>query len=230
MRKLIILLFLLLFLVVPVAQADQYKVEGGKVLSAPSVWKDTGVKVTPEAEKYPDASVRALGSGKPVEVAKKTVVTEGKMVDLFHHKLNTTVSHLSVVYHAEKGTIDTMNEEIVTSSEAVFNPYLILWLMAVGVMFALGRTKNFNATFISAAVTIDTIILAFGGAVVIANVATAFVVFAATVAFTTTAVVLALLAILAILELNKKMYKLFSRIFYLLMAISAGFMYFPLIF
>ena len=113
MRKLIILLFLLLFLVVPVAQADQYKVEGGKVLSAPSVWKDTGVKVTPEAEKYPDASIRALGSGKPVEVAKKTVVTESKMVDLFHHKLNTTVSHLSVVYHAEKGMIDTMSEEVV---------------------------------------------------------------------------------------------------------------------
>ena len=217
MGKLIVLVFLL-FCGVAQATDQQYKVEGGKLLFTLSPWSDTKVKVSPEAEKYPDAVAKAYESGKLVEVARKTNVTGGKMVDLFHHKHNTTVSHISVVYQdqAEKSVIDAVSEEVVEPAEAMLNPYLIFWLASVVAMFVGGRAKNLAVAraicAIAAICAIGTFISTSFALIVTASLASA--------------ISIALAFVVA--DANKKMYKFFNRVFYLLMILSAGIVYYPL--
>ncbi|MDO8604718.1 MAG: hypothetical protein Q7K40_05000 [bacterium] len=136
------LIVLLLLVVSGVAQADtQLKIENGELLTAFTEWRATGVKVTPEAQKYSQFAEEAfLNPGKGVVVEQGVRVTPA---DLFHYRVDK-VNTKSVRYDDQKAEIDVVLDSKVTKTEERFSPFFIFWIIAVVAFFVATRMKAPN--------------------------------------------------------------------------------------
>ncbi len=119
-----VVLLLVSLLSFGVVHAEQMKVENGVLTVAPdTVWFATGVKVTPEAQKYPDAVEKAYHTGKIVSVQNKHVYT---VVSVFRFRRDT-INTLGVQYDVQKAVVDTVVTKEVVTTEVRFNPFLLIW-------------------------------------------------------------------------------------------------------
>lgn len=212
MQKLGIAL-LLFILAVSVANAkSQVKIENGELLVSPSKWSATGVKVTPEAQKYPLSVEEAFNNpGKLVVTHTKFVYT---VTGLFHLK-EDTISKFGVRYDTQRAVIDVMASSEVVRGRMLISPLPFFWMVTIVAFLVSITTKKGNSV---AAITIAFI--------------TAFLTttFAGAFSFVATAItaLAATSMILLVVLFGEEMRKRVNIAFYVLMILSAGTMYYPL--
>lgn len=211
------LLFLFVF---GVAYAgNEVKIENGEILVSPSVWTATGVRVTGEAQKYPSAVSEVFRN------PGKTIVVEKKMsyaiVDLFHYRKDTTAT-LGVRYDATEAIVDVQPMENILETGVLFFPYLIFWLIAMVAVYVSGRV-NICIPLFAVAAFAAAVAAALAAATVAATVAVAAAAFVATAVAAFVALAAAL-----VVEGDKRVYKVSSTVFYVLMVLLAGLVYSPL--
>ena len=229
MKTLTGVLCFLVFGVFGVAYAgSEVKIEGGKILVSPSVWTATGVKVSKEAEKYPNAVLEAFRSpGKVITVEKKVSHT---VVGLFHYREDITAT-LGVRYDAAKAVVDV--ERMDKTVERVGHSFLlypIFWLIAVVAfsVFVFGKRKK--GTGATAAVAATVAALAFVTVFNINTTTTATFAIAFGVGFATFFAA-SVAAFAAHGGMNGGMKaKVYGMCFYIPMILSAGMLYYPLFF
>lgn len=223
MKNFVGLSFFLLFFGVAHAEG-QLKIEKGELMIVFLEWLPTGVRVTPEAQKYPEAVEQVFRDpGKVVVVEKKT---SHVMVDWFHYREDTTAK-LSVRYdaHAPEAVIFVSErDDEILETKIRFSPYLLFWLVSVGAFFVSGRTREGTKAIFAITVFAATICAAFAAftAAVFASAASTILAFAV-------AVFAAIAAATTVDDRVAKLYKIYSSVFYGLMILSAGLMYYPLL-
>lgn len=132
------LVSLLLLFVFSVAHAeDQVKMQNGKLMIGTTRWNDSGVNITPDAQKYPTAVIEAYRTPfKEISLEQKTVK---KVTGLFSYQIDTFQSG-GVIYNNVHNTIDVTEPRVVRVKEA-FSSYFIFWLLSV-VAFSLFMVKR----------------------------------------------------------------------------------------
>lgn len=133
MKKLALLLFVLLA-AAPAVAADGMLMLGPdgatRIVEGPSTWIETGVTVSGDAAKFPNAVSEAYrNSGVPVAMAVDAGAL-GSQRGWFSVRKTTRVSR-GVVYDVQRKRIDVVPMNIVTVGEKSFNPFLILLGLAV---------------------------------------------------------------------------------------------------
>lgn len=140
------LFVVLAFLVFGGAHAEsRLKIEGGELLSSAINWSATGVKVSPEAQKYPEAMEQAFRNpGKVVSVHEEKSVT---VVDLFHFRRDTVMT-LDVKYDVQKSSIDVSTGKEVVGTEIKFLFFPFFWLVAMISALLLFSLKKENGAIV----------------------------------------------------------------------------------
>lgn len=216
MQKLIAVL--LFVLAVSVANAEsQVKIENGELLASPSQWSATGVKVTPEAQKYPAEVRKTFNNPGELVVTQNKIV--GAVVDLFHVRIDA-INKSSVRYDAQRAVIDVVAGNEVERTEVFFSPFPFFWLVSV-VAFLIFTSKGKNV-----------VVAVFAGAIAfvapICITALAAALSFVGVAITALAAILAILVATAPCNFKENTRKRASTAFYLFMVLLAGAMYYPL--
>jgi hypothetical protein len=219
MQKLIVLLSLLT-LAVGVANAEsEIKIENGELLVSPSRWNAIGVKVTPEAQRYPLSVKEAFNNPGKLVIAQTE--SSGAVVDLFHFRLDL-INKSGVRYDAQRAVVDVVavNEEART--EVIFSPLAIFWMISIVAFFTFtikGNTASMLTAFFAASA-----IAAFSGVAALFGVG-----FPIAVLVSATFAIVAALSVLLISSCKEKLkQKRFSTAFYVMMILSAGITYYPL--
>jgi len=120
-----VLVFLFVAWVAQTGVAD-IKIDDGELLVPAKNWEATGVKVSPQARQYSEATEEAYQNPGKIIVAKKNVKTE--MVDLFHYH-QEVIADPGVVYNETRGEIYTVSKAV--GVENHFTPYIIFWGISV---------------------------------------------------------------------------------------------------
>lgn len=140
--------------------AEEIKIVNGEVMLIPSNLVATGVKVAPEAEKYPMA-VAEVFRDKTNEVAVKTKY-EIHVINLFHYKEHV-VQVVGVKYDVASNTIGVTTEpKVLNVSGDHFFWFPILWIMGILAMVAsnvlLWRKKNIGAAGLVIAIVLSAVV------------------------------------------------------------------------
>ncbi len=227
MRKLIGLLSVLFVLCTGAAHAYQFKIQDGRVKTSVAHWLDSGVAVTPEAQKYPAEAELAFREPGKIVVAQQEVVNE--VTDVFHYRQDT-IRRLGVKYYTQGKPLPLI--DVVTGSEIVGTklrifPFPIFWLVSIGAFLIFIRTKDVVVDTVAAALMVSVSVVAAG---IVAAVLLASGVVAAFAALGAALVVaIASPDILGDKNSGRKR-KVLSIMFFGLIALSAGLVYYPLFF
>ena len=214
MKTVASVLCLLVFAVLAHAGTEM-RIESGEILVSPSVWTAVGVKVSKEAQMYPDAVSEAFRSpGKTIPVQEKASVA---VVDLFHYRKDITTT-LGVRYDTTEAVVDVQRMDERLEAEDLFFPYLIFWLISVVAFFVF---RNMHQ---------DDVVGAFEVAFSIAFAAGVFAAMAAVAPASGVGAIDALVAafLLPASSSDDMISKVSSILFYMLMIVSAGAVYSPL--
>lgn len=129
MKAIIAVLFML---VAGFAHAEEIKIVNGEVMLVPANLVATGVKVTPEAAKYPDAVAEVFADrGKEVAVEKGT---KHHVTGLFHYEMQT-IQTVGVKYESASNTIVVVPEpKEVGIPKGYFFLFPVLWFAGIFMM------------------------------------------------------------------------------------------------
>ncbi|MHB8913715.1 MAG: hypothetical protein ACYC4I_01760 [Minisyncoccota bacterium] len=224
MRKLIGLLAILIVLGAGAAHAYQFKIQDGRVKTSVAHWLDSGVAVTPEAQKHPAEAELAFREPGKIVVAQQEVVNE--VADVFHYRQDT-IRRLGVKYYTQEKLIDVVTgSEIMGTTRRIF-PVPILLLVSIGTFLIFIRTKDVAVDTVAAALTVSVSVVAAG--IVAAGLLTSGVVAAFAALGAALVVAIAIPDILGDKNSGRKR-KVLSIMFFGLIALSAGLVYYPLFF
>ncbi len=230
MKRICLIVLAFVFLSVGVVSAEgNLKIRNGEIYT--SSGGATGIEVSPEVQKYPEAVKKAYNSKEK---------EEKKMVGLFHYD---TVAKVGVAYNSQSGTIDTVSLDK-KIEERIASPYFLFWVSSVALfLFALivlrrGRHLDdwaidlVGAIFGVLALNIFVIIVSFafdvfsGICALIAFFAAWAAFFALPFSFVDTSELNVVFSSFIKEKLDVSTYSIITHLF--LMMMSAGFMYYPL--
>ncbi|MDD2753177.1 MAG: hypothetical protein PHT44_00990 [Candidatus Portnoybacteria bacterium] len=210
-RRAVVMMFIAIAVIVFVGIAGAATVEVGsngglRASRPPEQWKQTRVVIADDVLAYGDAWKQAYakpGVVVPVKPEEVRFAREG----LFHIK-NTPVVVVGIIYDAQG---IHLVRGVEGEPKIKFSPYLVLWVLSVVLMGMSVFFRKFNAAAAIAAPATAATAFAFAAiaAAAPATAATAFA-FAA----------FAFAAFAAAVEWSKKVFKVFSSVYFLLMVAS----------
>lgn len=208
-----------------VAGAAEFRITKNGELLVARRWVPTGVEVTSEARKYPAEVEQAfLAPGKVVSVLEQEKI-EMKITDAFHYRRDT-VRRVGVKYDVKMATIGIVTDNEIVRTEPHFFPFLIFLVVSVSIMaYALFVVTRQSATLVE----FFALYIALALASFVTAVTAALALFAAAAAALAAALA-GVLSITAAVGADKKKFKVTSAVFFGLMALSAGLVYYPLFF